>query len=793
MNRSQNDNHKWYDQIQFYNNNGESLKQNRTVFTIGRTTLKGISFLFALTFSVLTSFGQKKNDQKVSLLSYVDPYIGSAAHGHVFVGASVPFGAVQVGPNNINKGWDWCSGYHYSDSVVKGFSQNHLSGTGIPDLGDILITPYVGPVRTTTGTQEDPTSGYSAFYHHKDEVVHPNYYSLLKSDGVKVELTATERVAFHKYAFPKNKPAHIIIDLEQGNYNKRMKTDKISGYLEKVDDYTLQGWRNSSGWAADRRIYFAIKCNVPLNDFIIYEGNEKFTGNTLEGKVVKGLITFTQVASPVLLKVGVSPVSCAHALANIQAEIPGWGFNKVVKEGEQKWNDALSLISIQTKSEAKKRIFYTALYHTMIAPALYNDADGSYRGTDKKVYNKASFTNYTIFSLWDTYRTLHPLMMIIQPKRTVDFINSMLAIYQQQGKLPIWHLQGNETDCMVGYSAVPVIANAYLNGITGFDPQLAFKAMKASSTRDDYGMEYIKQDGYIPADKEVESVSKAMEYAVSDWCIAQVAKKLHKDEAYETYSKRALYYKKYFDTTIHFVRGVMSDGSFRTPFNPAIFDSHAYDFTEGISWQYTWLVPQDIKGLIQLMGGYKAFVQKLDSLFLLNTSLGKDAPLDISGLIGMYAQGNEPNHHIPYLFAFAGQQWKTAEKVRQVTSEMYTDQPGGLCGNDDCGQMSAWYIMSAVGFYPVNPANGIYVLGSPVEDEAVIKVGKDRTFTVKAIGNSLTNKYIQSARLNGKKYEKTFIRYSDIVKGGTLTLIMGGTPNKNFGKLPSNRPFTQLH
>ena len=756
------------------------------------TTITRLFVIIISACSMTTVFAQSKELSKRSLVSYVDPYIGSSAHGHVFVGASVPFGAVQAGPDNINKGWDWCSGYHYSDSVVKGFSQDHLNGTGIPDLGDILIMPYTGTARTIVGSQENPDSGYAAYYHHRDEVVQPAYYALTKSDGVKVELTASERVSFHKYSFPKHVPAHIIIDLQQGNYSSRMTTDKVSGYLEKADDYTLVGWRKSSGWAADRRIYFAIKSNMPLRNFVIYNGDQIYNGNALEARVVKGLVSFSTIEGPVLLKVGLSPVSSQNALANIKAEIPGWSFDRVVKEGDRKWNKILSLVQIETKDEVLKKIFYTALYHTMIAPALYNDVDGSYRGADKKIYPKASFNNYTIFSLWDTYRTLNPFLAIVQPARTGDFINSMLAIYEQQGKLPIWHLQGNETNCMVGYSAVPIIANAYLNGISGFDPSLALEAMKASSNRDDFGMKYSKERGYIPADKEVESVSKAMEYALSDWCIAQVAKKLHHDDDYLKYSRRAKYYRRYFDTATHFVRGVMLNGTFRTPFNPVTFDYKAYDFTEGTSWQYTWLVPQDVEGLIQLMGGDEAFVTKLDSLFTIKENLGADAPLDISGLIGLYAHGNEPNHHIPYLYAFAGQQWKTAERVREITTEMYTAKPEGLCGNDDCGQMSAWYIMSALGFYPVNPANGVFVLGSPLINKAVINTGNGKTFTVIASNNNAVNKYIESAMLNGRPYNKSYILYNDIVQGGELKLVMGPSPNKDFGKFPGNRPFTQL-
>lgn len=738
------------------------------------------------------SSGQLNNNKKQSLVSYVDPYIGSSAHGHVFVGASVPFGAVQVGPNNINKGWDWCSGYHYSDSVVKGFSQNHLSGTGIPDLGDILIMPYTGDIRTIPGSQQDPLSGYSGYYNHADEIVSPAYYSLIKSDSVRVELTASERVAFHKYSFPSDKNGRIIIDLEQGNVRKSMNQDKVRGYIWQKDEFTLLGWRNSNGWAKDRRMYFAIKTNFPVKDLVIYLGNEKYPGKSLEAKSVKAVISFLSTQSPVLLKIGVSPVSSENALNNIGIEIPAWDFTKVVEEASLKWEKALSLVNIKTGNDTLKKIFYTALYHSMIAPALYNDVDSSYRGADKNIYTNPGFDNYTIFSLWDTYRAHAPLMTIVQPKRMSDFVNSMLAIYSQQGKLPIWHLQGNETDCMVGYSAVPVIADAYIKGIRGFDTLLAFKAMKESSIRDDFGMKYIKEMGFIPADKEVESVSKALEYAIGDWSVAQIAKRQSREKEYEYYLSRSKYYNKYFDSSLYFVRGRMSDGKFRKLFNPVTFDYKAYDFTEGTSWQYTWLVPHDVEGLISLFKNETAFVNKLDSLFILKEHLGEDAPLDISGLIGLYAHGNEPNHHIPYLYAFAGYQWKTAEKARQILTGMYTSAPDGLCGNEDCGQMSAWYILSALGFYQVNPSNGMFVFGSPLFDEAVIETGNGKTFTIEARNNSLVNKYINRVWLNGKKYHKAYINYSDIMQGGKLTFSMSAVPNKKFGKLRVNRPFSKI-
>jgi predicted alpha-1,2-mannosidase len=723
------------------------------------------------------------------LLSAVDPYIGAGAHGHTFLGASVPFGAVQVGPSNINKGWDWCSGYNYSDSIVKGFAQNHLNGTGIPDLGDILIMPFTGPVRTEPGTQQDPTSGYSSHYDHGREIARPAYYSVwLKDHHVQVELTATERVAFHRYHFPKGQPAHIIIDLLQGNFDTGWQHPKVYAYLKRLDDSTLVGWRNSSQWAQDRRIYFAIRSSIPLTDFTILNGDQPTSHKELQADTVKGLIIIPPATTTVSLKIGVSNISSEGALANITAEIPGWNFATIVQQGNAKWEAALSKITVEAANTAGRKVFYTALYHTMIAPALYNDHDGSYRGTDRIVYAHAPFNNYTVFSLWDTYRTLNPLMTLIQPERINDIVNTMLAIYQQQGKLPIWHLQGRETDCMVGYSAAPIIADAWLKGYRGFDPNLALEAMKASSTRDDYGMSYLKQQGYIPADKERESVSKALEYAIDDWCIARMAASMGKtaDEAY--YAKRGEYFVRYFDPTTKFMRPVLADGSYRTPFSPFQSIHEWGDYTEGNAWQYTWLVPQDVEKLITLMGGDKAFVTKLDSLFTVTGSLGSEASPDISGLVGMYAQGNEPNHHIPYLYDFAGYPWKTAEKIARITREMYTAKSDGLCGNDDAGQMSAWYVMSALGFYPVNPANGIFVFGTPLVKKAVLKVGKGSSFTMETVNFGPKNIYIQRATLNGAPYRRSYIDYHQITAGSTLRFYMGGHPNPNFGAAPADRP-----
>ena len=728
--------------------------------------------------------------QKASPADYVNPFIGTGGHGHTFLGASVPFGAIQAGPENSVKGWDWCSGYHYSDSMVIGFSQTHLSGTGIADLGDILVMPYAGPgpIKTIQGGEANPNQVIASHYTHAKEKVSPAYYSLLLDDyPVKVELTASERVAFHKYSFLQPGESHILIDLKQGIYSS-WEQPKAIGYLKKLNDSTLIGFRHSKGWAKDRRLYFAIRVSAPLKDFTLYDDSLRLNTSAGESANLKGLISFDKTPGEVMLKIGISPVSSEHALANIEAEIPDWNFGKVVARSTEKWNKELNKINIETPDSSLKTIFYTAYYHTMIAPALFNDHDGSYRGTDKKVYTNPGFDNYSIFSLWDIYRSWAPLNTILHPENVNSIVHSLLAIYQQQGKLPIWPLQGNETDCMVGYHAVPLVADAILKGFNGFDADLAYQAVKASSMRDDLGLKDLKERGYIPADKEHESVSKAEEYAIDDWCIAQMAKKRGNKEDYAYYTKRSLYYKNYFDSTIRFVRPRMSDGSWRTPYDPFQSIHENGDFTEGNGWQYTWLVPQDPHGLIRELGGDSAFTAKLDSLFLVSGDMGAQASADISGLIGMYAHGDEPSHHIAYLYAYAGYPWKTAEKVHQVLKEFYTDQPDGLAGNEDCGAMSAWYIFSSLGFYPVQPAGGVYVLGSPLFKKASIQLPGNKQFTVETINNNAANIYIRSIELNGKPYRKSYITHKDILQGGILKITMGSIPDRSFGKAVADRP-----
>ena len=743
--------------------------------------------LLALTSCFLLAAGngvaQRDYSKSEGLLRYVDPYIGSGYHGHVFVGTSVPYGMVQLGPNNIHKGWDWCSGYHYSDSILIGFSHTHLSGTGCTDLGDILIMP-LNEIRTPRGNQDDIRDGYASRYSHDNEIARPEYYSLLLDRyDIKAELTATDRVGFHRYTYPDGKPASILIDLREGNGS-----NAYDSYIRKIDDYTVEGYRYVRGWSPSRKVYFVLKSDKKIEQFTAYDDNTPKPWNQLKVASVKSVLTFGY-EKEVKVKVTISSVSCANALMNLQAELSHWDFDKTVKMSADRWNKQLARMSVETDNEPAKRIFYTAHYHTMIAPTLYCDVNGEYRGMNDMIYTDPKKANYTTLSLWDTYRALHPLMTIVQPEMVDNVVNSMLSIYHQQDKLPIWPLMSGETNCMPGYSSVPVIADAYLKGFTGFDAEEALQAMKATATYEKQkGIPHVLEKEYIPADKVHEATSIAMEYAVDDWGIAAMAHKMGKYEDAATYAKRAHYYKNYFDSSIHFIRPKLEDGSWRTPYDPARSIHTVGDFCEGNGWQYTFFAPQDPYGLIGLFGGDKPFTAKLDNFFTNNDSMGEGASSDITGLIGQYAHGNEPSHHVAYLYAYAGEQWKTAEKVRFIMDEFYTDKPDGIIGNEDCGQMSAWYLLSSMGLYQVNPSDGIFVFGSPCFKKVEMKVRGGKTFTVEAPNNNKENIYIQKVYLNGKPYNKSYITYDDIINGSTLKFVMGKKPNKNFGKAPANRP-----
>jgi predicted alpha-1,2-mannosidase len=709
----------------------------------------------------------KTNTPKVgggNFTQFVDPYIGTGGHGHVFLGASVPFGAVQLGPTNRSEGWDWCSGYHYSDSTIVGFSHTHLSGTGIGDLGDISILPAV----------DDKL----ALYTHDKEVVKPGYYGVRMSpSNIHAELTASERVGFHRYTFPASASAKIKINLRKG-IGWDIATDT---YIKQINDSTIAGYRYSKGWANDQRIYFTAIFSKPFEKFVASDSSAVLTGSEFRGKKLVATAYFkTNDQEQIQIRVGISPVSMENAALNIQAEIPGWNFDEIVKKADQAWNKELAKLDVKTSIMKDKRNFYTALYHTMIAPSTFNDHNGDYRGTDKKVYKHADFTNLTTFSLWDTYRAAHPLYTLIQPKRVNDMIKTMLAIYQQQGKLPVWHLMGNETNTMVGNPGVIVVADALLKGFK-FDHELAFEAMKKTAMLDERGLNYVKKLGYIPADSTVESVAMGLEYSIADWSIAQVAQRMKKTADYNYFHKRGLNYQNYFDKETQFMRAKVGPNKWRTPFDPIRSIHRSDDYTEGNAWQYTWLVPQDPEGLIKLMGGPAPFTKKLDSLFLVEGHLGDDASPDISGLIGQYAHGNEPSHHITYLYAYAKQPWKTAKHVRYILNELYSDAPDGLSGNEDVGQMSSWYIFSALGFYPANPISGSYVFGSPLFDEATINLENGKKFNIKVQNNSPENIYIQGISLNGKAHNSSFLKHDEITKGGNLVIKMGSQPSKTWG------------
>ena len=717
--------------------------------------------------------------------AFVDPYIGSGGHGHVFVGASVPFGAIQVGPQNIFKGWDWCSGYHYSDSVMIGFSHTHLSGTGCCDLGDVVLMPFMGEVRTRRGEQNDITGSTSSYYSHKTEKVEPGYYGITLDNGVGVELTASCRTAFHRYSFPKGEK-HLLIDLHECNGSTT-----VASAITLEDPYTITGYKIVHGWAPEHRVYFAIRSHEPIAELLVYENDAPKGRGSYEGVGVKGVVTFQGDPSKVALKVSISSVSEKNALENLDAEIPHWNFSKVRKAALQAWNDELSRVEISTKDARARRIFYTAMYHTMIAPTTYADVNGEFRGHDN-VVRKATWHNYSTFSCWDTYRALHPWFTIIQKDKVGDMVNSMLSIYDQQGYLPVWPLVGGETNQMPGYGSVAIVSDAVVKGIEGIDAARALDAAVKTATNPAVpGISYLMERDYIPADKVHEATSKAMEYAISDWGIGAMARKAGKESLAKEYFRRGRLWKEYFDPSMRFVRPKFDDGHFLTPYNPFTSVHEVGWFAEGNGWQYSFLAPQDPYGLRDAMGGDKGFREKLDSLFSVTGDMGPLASADISGLIGQYAHGNEPSHHMIYLYNYAGQPWKTARLVAQVQRDFYTDGKDGVIGNEDCGQMSAWHVLSALGFFQVNPSCGVYSFGTPLFPKAVLHIPGGKTFTIQARGLSADNIYIQSVTLNGKAYDKSYIRYEDIVSGGKLVFTMGAQPNKEFGLAPESRPYNE--
>ena len=666
------------------------------------------------------------------------------------MGANVPFGLVQLGPTEPTRGWDWCSGYYYDDDELIGFGHMHLSGTGIGCLGDVAFLPVKDFKQTSTR------------FKHEAEKVHPGYYSVQLTDpNVLVELTATERCGFHRYTFKTGAKAQLALDLSQC-----IGWDKLNDCLLTQENATrLTGFRRSNGWAADRRIYFSIDFSQPV------------TVHRLDS-MERVVVSVADNTKPLLVKVALSPVSIDKAKLNMQAELAGWDFDAAVKQADEAWNRELARIEIQTNDRTKKRVFYTAMYHLMTSCSKFNDVDCEYRGADGKVH-KADFTNYTTLSLWDTYRAAHPLMTVAFPEMQRDFAQTFLNIYKQQGRLPVWHLMGSETDCMVGNPGAIVLADLTMKGFVE-DKELALEALKATQMKDIRSLGLLKKHGYIPwnLEPENETVAKALEYCAADDGVAKVAKLLSKKDDYEYFFNRSRSYKKYYDPETRFLRAVGTDGKFRLPFNPFFAEHRTNDYTEGNAWQYTFLVPHDVKGLIKLFGSDKAFMSKLDSLFFVEGWAGDNASPDMSGMTGQYAHGNEPSHHVIYMYNYAGRPDKAAPMLRKMLNEMYLDQPDGLSGNEDVGQMSAWYILSSVGLYQVDPVGGRFVIGSPLFDKATVNVGGGKTFTVVAKNNSDKNIYVQSARLNGKTLKNSYVDFNDIRHGGTLELVMGPKPSK---------------
>lgn len=734
---------------------------------------KSLLFVPVLSLCLASCGSSQKGQEMEDLTQFVDPRIGTGGHGHVFYGANVPYGFIQLGPTSIPQSWDWVSGYHVSDSTVIGFPHTHLSGTGIGDLHDINVMPVVGEVTYSRGDASSYETGLWSYSDRSKEVVTPGYYRThLSRYNVDVELTATKRVGFHKYTFLGNESPAIVFDMVNGGC-----WDKTTeAVIRVVNDSTVSGYRYSKGWADDQRVFFRAEFSRKFDnvEFIVND-------SVKEGDMAKGAQLFARVnfaagnQEPVYMKVALSPTSEEGAQLNMQTELSGWDFEKTIADAKAAWNKELNKVKVYTTDEASKKIFYTSLYHTLFAPSEFCDVNGDYYGADKQMHKGEGFVNYTTFSLWDTYRAAQPLMTILHPEKMSDIINTMLHIHQQQGKLPVWHLMGCETNCMVGNPGVPVVADAILKDIKGFDTELAFKALKESSMLPERGMEHRIEYGFIPADKMTEAIAYDMEYAIADWAVAQAAQKLGKQEDYEYFLKRSKSYKNYFDASTGFMRGKMLDGSWRTPFSPYASSHREDDYCEGNAWQYTWLVPHDVEGLVECFGSKEAFVNKLDSLFLANGDMGEASSPDISGLIGQYAHGNEPSHHTVYLYTLVGQPWKTADRIKEILHTMYADQPDGLSGNEDVGQMSAWYILSSFGFYQVEPAGGKFVFGYPNFDKVEITVPAGK-FVIERENKGQQNNYIQGIVLNGTEYKKPWIEYADIMKGGELKFLMGDEP-----------------
>jgi predicted alpha-1,2-mannosidase len=739
----------------------------------------------------------------------VDPFIGTGGEGHTFPGAVAPFGMVQLSPDTntgceIRDCYKWAAGYRYSDSTITGFSHTHFSGAGHSDLGDFLVMPVVGPTESVPlEPGDDKTAGYRSRFSHDRESASPGYYAVdLIDSGVKAELTAGTRVGVHRYRFPAGKPAHLILDLRSSIYNYPGKI--LWSELKLRPDGTLTGMRETRGWAPARKLWFAMRFSRPLTGHAFLNREEKIPyrgfqgpgrGDTslaqLAGRALEARLDFGTLAGPLEVKVAISGVDEAGAMRNLDSE--AGNFDAVRARSRAAWSEALGALDIDAPEPTRKTL-YTAFYHALMAPSVFGDADGRYRGPDDQVHQANGFTFHSTFSLWDTFRAEHPLLTLVQPeKRTADFVNSLIASQRVSpfGILPVWQFQGRETWTMIGYHAVPVIADAYMKGIRGFDAKAALDAMVASATYGPYGgLDQYQRLGYAPIDKEPEAASKTVEYAYDDWTIARMARAMGRADIAARFDKRALNWRNSFDTKTGFLRARKSDGSFREPFDPTAIN-YGSDYTEGNAWQYSWFMPQDQGGLIRVLGGDAATVAKLDAMLDYdNSKLDYSHAEDIAGLIGQYIHGNEPSHHVAYLYNYAGAPWRTQERLKQIVDSQYKPTPDGLSGNDDLGQMSSWLLFTAMGFYPVAPGSNEYVIGRPFAERIALNLPNGRQFTIRADGLGDANRYVGSVTLNGKPLQRGFIRHADIVAGGELRFLMSATPNRTWATARSDRPYS---
>lgn len=728
---------------------------------------------FILNFS---SFAQR------DYTSLVNPFIGTGGHGHTYPGASMPFGMMQLSPDTRGADWDGSSGYHYSDSVIYGFSHTHLSGTGIPDYCDVLFMPFVGNVKWNS-------KEYRSTFSHKNEKASPGYYEVLLDKGnIKAQLTTSVRSGMHQYTFPQTaKEGSVLIDL-------KWRDEVLESWIEKVSDYELRGLRRSKSWAQNQYLYFDIKFEKPIRHYSVLNDEGKLVNDSkAEGKNLKLSLRFDLTNNKIVrAKVAISGVSAEGAKLNLDSEIKDWNFDKLKTNAKAAWNKELGKIDIKGETKGQQTVFYTALYHTFLVPNIYQDVDGQYRGTDLIIHRSSNTTNYSVFSLWDTYRAYHPLMTIINQKRTSDWISTFLMQYKYGGMLPVWELSGNETFCMIGYHSVSVIVDAYQKGIRGFDEGLTLQAMRSYAESNRFGLNYYRENGYLSNDKEHESASKTLEYAYDDWCIAQFAKMSGNDSGYKQYIQRAQYYKNLFDPSTHNMRGKIQS-IWYSPFDPKEINNF---YTEGNSWQYSFAVPQDIETLIQLHGGKENFASKLNELFTTSSQTTGRQQSDVTGLIGQYAHGNEPSHHMAYLFNYVGMPWRTQELIHKISTEFYTNSPDGLIGNEDCGQMSAWYILSSMGFYPVTPGNGEYVLGTPLFDEVIINLENGKKFVIRKSQNKKMKAentfYVAATRLNGKASTKSYLLHTDVMKGGVLEFTLSNQSNKIWGTKKEDLPHSKI-